>query len=387
MNGIVFNFHDVVLLFIAGECGLLAILFLACRGINPRAHTLLAMFLIFNMLVAVDTLMYWGEAFRYWVFHLSPDLFFLFGFAYFLQGPALYFYVRLMTSRNFSFRRTHILHLLPAIAAQLYLYFAYHRHPEDIQGELVLSLKIFNFTSGYHDIFLTTQKSIVVAYGIACFFTISRGCDLFKRQRSKNRGTLLVWLYLLVGGFLLVWFWGLITHIFGIYRPSGASDMMGVTGNYMTVVLTNVLVFYSLLSSGVFGGLRQYMNAAQTEDPAPVDPRLEERVCAAMESGKLFLNPRLTVEEFAGHVNLPPRQVSSAIKRRYGCNFLEYVNSYRVEEAKIGLADPANRDESVLDIASKSGFNSKATFNRFFKKFAGVTPTEYRRRCLSGLLD
>ncbi|MCW8126551.1 helix-turn-helix domain-containing protein [Microbulbifer halophilus] len=381
MKGVLFNIHDVALLLIAGEFGILSVLLLARRGVRPLAHPLLAMFLVLNMLIAVDTLIYWGVAVRYRVFHISPDLFFLFGFAYFLQGPALYWYTRSIICKDYSFRRLDLLHLVPAVAAQVYLYFVYHRYPAAVQGDLVLGLEIFTFTAGYHDIFVTAQKSIVLVYAIACVFQVVRHRAFLKDSLSNID---LDWLHLLIGGFLLAWVWSLVTHIFGLLRPGDISDMMGVAGNYMIFVLVNTLVLYSLAYSGVSEGISRGEKRDQYEERVPIDPIHVDRILATMESGRLFLNPRLTVEDFAGHVELPPRQVSSVIKHRFGRNFLEYVNSYRVEEAKRGLADPSNRHDSVLDIASKSGFNSKATFNRFFKKFAGVTPTEYRRRCLSG---
>ncbi|WP_250464685.1 helix-turn-helix domain-containing protein [Microbulbifer litoralis] len=385
MKGVVFNIHDVALLLIAGECSILAVLFLVHRSGRPFAHPLLAIFLILNMLVAVDTLVYWGEAVRYRVFHISPNLFFIFGFSYFLLGPVLYWYTRSMIYSDFPFRRLSFLHLLPAVAAQVYLYFAYHRYPASVQGDLVLGLEIFTSTDGYHDIFITMQKAAVVIYGLACLYQLARYRALLKESYSSIEKIDFVWLNLLVGGFLLAWSWSLFTHIFGLYRPGDISDTMGITGNYMIFVLVNSLVFYSLIYSGVLGGaVSQGEKRDRSEGRGPIGPRHLDRIRAAMEKEKLFLNPRLTVEEFAGYVKLPPRQVSSLIKRRFSRNFLEYVNGYRVEEAKRSLADPANSNNPVLDIASKSGFNSKATFNRFFKKFAGVTPTEYRRRCLSG---
>lgn len=387
MNGIVFNFHDVALLLVAGECGMLAILFLAYRGNSSPAHTLLAIFFLLNMLITIDTLIYWGQAFRYWVFHISPDLFFIFGFAYFLQGPLLYLYVRSAICQESSFHRLHVLHALPAIFAQLYLYFVYHRYPVGIQGDLVLNGDIYSSTGGFHTVFVTVKKTMVVAYGIACCLPVFRKIKGLKSQQIKRESSMLTWSFLLAGGFLVVWCWNLMTHIFGIYHPGGVSEVMGMTGNYLSMLLITTLVFYGLLCTDVLVGNKPDKNSDQQVSCEPIDPRLVERVSTAMESDKLFLNPRLTVEEFAAHVHMPPRQVSLVIKHQFGCNFLEYVNRYRVETAKIGLADPSNRGESVLDIASKSGFNSKATFNRFFKRFSGFTPTEYRRRCLTVPLD
>lgn len=385
MKVLIFNIHDATLLLIAGECSILAVLFLAHRGTRSLSHLLLAAFLILNVLIALDTLIYWGEAVRYHVFDISPNLFFLFGFAYFLEGPALYWYTRSMIYKDFAFRRLDTLHLLPTVAAQLYLYFAYHRHPAAVQSDLVLDFQIFISTGGFHDVFVTGQKSILIIYGAACLFQLVRYRALLKERYSSIEKIDLVWLHLLVGGFLLAWTWSLVTHVYGFYRPGEVSDLMGIVGNYMTFVLINILVFYTLMHSGVFEGISQDTRRGRpADDREPIDPGHVERIRAAMEREKLFLNHRLTVDEFAGHVKLPPRQVSSVIKRTFSRNFLEFVNGYRVEEAKRILADPANGDDSVLEIASKAGFNSKATFNRFFRKFAGLTPTEYRHRRLSG---
>ena len=90
-----------------------------------------------------------------------------------------------------------------------------------------------------------------------------------------------------------------------------------------------------------------------------------------MERDKLFLNTRLTLDEFAKRVELPSRQVSAAINQCLQQNFHEFVNRYRVEEAKRILSLPDKERQTVVQISSMSGFNSKAAFNRFFKKFAG----------------
>jgi len=59
-------------------------------------------------------------------------------------------------------------------------------------------------------------------------------------------------------------------------------------------------------------------------------------------------------------------------------SFYDVINSYRVEEAKRLLLDEKNRNYTILSVGFEAGFNSKTTFNPVFKKFTGVTPTEYR---------
>jgi AraC-like DNA-binding protein len=62
-------------------------------------------------------------------------------------------------------------------------------------------------------------------------------------------------------------------------------------------------------------------------------------------------------------------------KRATGMTFTEYVSRVRVEKAKNLLLNPLSR---VSEVAFASGFQSIPHFNRVFKKYAGVSPTEYR---------
>src|SRR5687767_3432681 len=132
MKTVVFNIHDVALLLLAAECGMLAILLLVHRKVTV-SRLLLALFLFLTGLVALDNLIFWGEQVRYRMFDLAPGVFFLFGMAVFLEGPVLYWFTRSMVGRDFSFSPADALHILPAAAAPLYLYFAYHRHPLDVK--------------------------------------------------------------------------------------------------------------------------------------------------------------------------------------------------------------------------------------------------------------
>ena len=68
MNSVLFNVHDVALLVRVGECGLLAVLFIAHRGSKPYSHILLAAFLLLNAMIAMHILILWGEVFRFFGF-------------------------------------------------------------------------------------------------------------------------------------------------------------------------------------------------------------------------------------------------------------------------------------------------------------------------------
>ena len=90
-----------------------------------------------------------------------------------------------------------------------------------------------------------------------------------------------------------------------------------------------------------------------------------------------WLEPELTLTELAHRLRTNPSVLSRVINSGCGQNFNDFVNSYRVEAFKEAVKNPKNKHLSLLGIALDCGFNSKATFNRAFKKFTGLLPKEF----------
>ena len=85
----------------------------------------------------------------------------------------------------------------------------------------------------------------------------------------------------------------------------------------------------------------------------------------------------LTLESIARIAQLSPNYFSSLFRRITGQALWDYVTARRIEHA-MQLLDLDN-GQTVLDIAACCGFNNTANFNRMFRKYAGCTPSEYRR--------
>ena len=98
-----------------------------------------------------------------------------------------------------------------------------------------------------------------------------------------------------------------------------------------------------------------------------------------MKTTKGFLNPELTVKDMAEELDIPARYVSQIINQYARQNFYDFVNSYRIEEAKRLFAETSRDKKTVLEILYQAGFNTKSAFNAAFKKHTGMTPTSYRR--------
>ena len=97
-----------------------------------------------------------------------------------------------------------------------------------------------------------------------------------------------------------------------------------------------------------------------------------------MEKEKIFQEPELTLQTLADKISIPSYQVSQAINDGLQKSFYDLVNGYRVEEAKRLLIDSKTSNYTILSVGFEAGFNSKTTFNTVFKKFTGLTPTEFR---------
>ena len=103
-----------------------------------------------------------------------------------------------------------------------------------------------------------------------------------------------------------------------------------------------------------------------------------EQLAEYMLTEKPYLNPELTLTELASQIDISTHHLSQIINEQFKQNFFEYINQYRVEEVKTRINNPKFENYSLLGIALDSGFNSKSSFNRIFKKFTNQTPSQFK---------
>ena len=69
--------------------------------------------------------------------------------------------------------------------------------------------------------------------------------------------------------------------------------------------------------------------------------------------------------------------LSKVVNQQFNLNFNDYINQYRVNAVIERIANPKFKNQTLLAIAFDAGFNSKATFNRAFKKFTNKNPKDF----------
>lgn len=118
----------------------------------------------------------------------------------------------------------------------------------------------------------------------------------------------------------------------------------------------------------------RYENSGLSAEQAK---QIAQKLTQAMTADKLYRDPDLTLSTLASHLNTLPNYVSQALNQTLGESFFDYVNKWRVEDAKCMLSESKH---TVLAIAEEVGFNSRSSFYNAFKRFAGETPTRYRQK-------
>ena len=108
-----------------------------------------------------------------------------------------------------------------------------------------------------------------------------------------------------------------------------------------------------------------------------IDVEIIHRVLNNEIENKFYLDPNISLTVLSEKHNVSKNHFSTFIKEMYGLNFSEFINKFRVEYAKEIIARQGSEKLSMEGIGLKSGFNSRASFYRAFKKFTSQTPTEY----------
>jgi AraC-like DNA-binding protein len=109
------------------------------------------------------------------------------------------------------------------------------------------------------------------------------------------------------------------------------------------------------------------------EDAAAYKAKLQQLI----KTKKPHLNPNLSLRSLADQLGIHANQLSWLLNDRFGINFNQFINHYRVEAFKELSKLPDNSNLTIMAIAYDCGFNSKTVFNTYFKKETGLTPKQF----------
>ncbi|MCJ8320465.1 MAG: helix-turn-helix domain-containing protein [Colwellia sp.] len=379
---VLFNFHDVILLMTAMQCLFFGALLYVTNTNRIKSTLFLTAFLFAHALIPANELMMWGAEFKIQVRYQWPSFYFIPELAYYVDGALLFFCIKSLIFRDFSLKKADLLHLLPLIVFVIFISTTFYSHSFEQRQEMLLN-ESFVYSAGYVGLeFLI--KCVRVFYAVACLILIIRYKHLLQNTKSNIDKAHINWLKGLVIGFMVVMLSETLlasAKVINLFDGFGIEvfSYLGLTGNYASFVLVNLLVFTAIRHFLTFEQVVEEETTKKTNDDQFVNPEMAAEVDAAMLKDKAYMEPDITLDTLAESLSIIPRDLSMLINRHFGINFYEFINKYRIEEAKKMLVDPEHKNTTITDIYLAVGFNSKSVFYTFFKKFESVTPSQFRQ--------
>lgn len=308
-------------------------------------------------------------------FENSPSLIFIgFPFSY-LWGPTFYLYVKSAAYINFKFRKLDVLHFLPFIVLVIFLLITYFPLTfEEKRSIFINRTYLLISLSNILHIFLRLQVLVYIILSIYTFVLLRKE---LKERYSLLSTTNLSWIKFLVIGFTVSYFLTIPLIIYGrIIGYHNSLINLLIIAPYF--IYFNIIFFKAWYSPQLFSGLEEsvkYKSSKLTKEEAD---EWVKKLDKFVKENKPYFNPELSLNQLAESINVPPRILSQIINEYFNQNFQDYINKLRIEESKRILLDSKNK--TVLEILYEVGFNTKSAFNIAFKKFTGLTPTDYRKK-------
>jgi len=149
-----------------------------------------------------------------------------------------------------------------------------------------------------------------------------------------------------------------------------------------TIVVAAVVVAALLIGLSLYRKRRAKYRAATPAKALLAPDAAEEtkkKLLDLLVVDKVYRQEQLTLQSLAKELSVTPHQLSWIINSVFKLSFPSLVNSYRIKEVKSRLSDSALNQTSILQAAFDAGFSTKAAFNRAFKKFTGMTPSQFKK--------
>lgn len=254
--------------------------------------------------------------------------------------------------------------------------------PEDISPEIEQkTIAIFNFIFSLY----------VFIYCFLAYRKIIKHENTIRLLNSVSENLDLKWLKNIIVGVIFITIFWILDIVFQISEGNKTFDILTSLIYFLSIFY---ITYYWQKQKEIFPYSLEEKKEIETiivETSLPEGKRkqllnqeeLEEqksRLLQLMNAEKPFLDFELNLVKLAASMNISTHILSYVINNGFGENFYQFINRYRIEEAKKLMANSEMDRLSLLGIGFTVGFNSKTVFNTTFKKVTGQTPSEYKKK-------
>ncbi|NAS31100.1 helix-turn-helix domain-containing protein [Flavobacteriaceae bacterium R38] len=209
------------------------------------------------------------------------------------------------------------------------------------------------------------------------------------KEKSKNRYLFFYYasnFYLLASVFLLIFYYFFFQRNHNFYNFLSSYNNASFH-NYISIPI--FLVFCLVLMIYGFTELRWIKrfipNSVVFENKEILyDPvKLGKEINRLFEEEKIYKDAELTLDSLSQKIGVKQIEIREYLKRIRHTNFSDFINNYRIENFKSNLVKEKYLNYDLIGVAKESGFKSRASFYRIFKKAEGKTPGDYKKEIMS----
>lgn len=202
-------------------------------------------------------------------------------------------------------------------------------------------------------------------------------------NKLKVQESIVRWLRNFVLIYILLWAIGTVGALLAVLRVDVAINMFYVF--YLGLTIMTIRLGYFALKNPAFvmniKSTTILVDAKKSESEDSSKKTSNEKDVDLMlnylEKEKAYLKNDLSMQDIVEGTGLSKNRISDLLNSVIGKSFYDILNEYRTKEAIRLINDGKHKSFTITYIAEMAGFNSKATFNRIFKKITNKTPTEY----------
>ena len=303
-----------------------------------------------------------------------------------LIGPVVYFYTRSLLNVDFKLSKSHLIHFVPAILYGIYslavfvtdkfILDEYYFYADGRDKDLSNWYQMTGLVS--MSFYLVLSLKHYSQYKRLVFDTVSYAETILFQWIRNFMIAFLTMLILRLMFFIINPDWGQFGSQFWYYLSFALVSYYISVNGYANAVKTSIIGNSKQAAINVFSEEENLSNA-ETVDLF-IDKDIEQwksKLLDLIQGEELYRNPRLTLSNVADALNTNTKLVSTIVNSGFQMNFNDFINHYRIEAIKNKLESGEHITSTLLGIALDCGFNSKATFNRAFKKSTNLSPKDY----------
>jgi AraC-like DNA-binding protein len=311
-----------------------------------------------------------------------PAIIHLFGTGIVLiHTPLLYLFCSRLFRANDSF--DFIWHFIPFLLFIIVMGAAYSWHGDYMEFKHgFIGFKKAIFPLNFYGMYLGVIAGI---YTLSAFISIRKQKTLLSETQSGEIRNVLNWLeYWVIAAMVFFVLTYLIIELSVSAQQIDTQLTFQIINFFMSVYIVYVS-YWAIKKTSAFHHLnpnilvelypKNHLAKSQTQEIE----NLSNRIVELLDKEKLYLNPDFSLSDLSKVANVPVGKLSFTINTCLEKNFYDLINSYRVKEFQQRLKEGKDAHLSLLGLAYDCGFRSKSTFNSFFKKETGMTPSSYKK--------